>query len=116
MANPEKTTAEKQEEHIKFLADANQDFIVAMQAAIIEWQHGKGAEAGLQWIVNTLAGPGFLPDSSAPYGKEAQAWFSANCANPMPTCACGRPSHIVWMGQGFCSEAHYKDAYKASLN
>lgn len=113
---PKETESDRMQKHIRELANINQDLIVAMQAAIIEWQHGKGAEAGLQWIVNTLAGPGFLPDESAPYGKEAQAWFSANCANPMPTCACGRPSHIGWMGQGFCSDEHYRAAYKASLS
>lgn len=101
---------------LKVLADFNQDCIVAMQAALIEWKHGRGAEAALGWIVNTLNGPGFLPDPEAPYGKEAQAWFDANCANPLPKCHCGRPSNIGWMKQGFCSQEHYRKAKAASLN
>lgn len=100
----------------KILADAMHDNIVAMQAALIEWKFGAGAEAALQWIVNTLSGPGLLPDTEGPWGKEAQAYFSANQSNPMPACACGRPSHIGWMGQGFCSEEHYKAAHAQSLN
>lgn len=78
------------------------DMTVAQQAAWIEWRHGKGAEEGMVWIQNGLAGPGFIPDEDEPYGKEAQAWFDANCAAPLPTCFCGRPSNIGWIGQGFC--------------
>ena len=84
------------------------DMTVAQQAAWIEWQHGKGAEAGMQWIQNGLFGPGFIPDEDEPYGKEAQAWFDANRADPFPTCFCGRPSNILWMGKGFCCDAHYQ--------
>ncbi|KWO62595.1 hypothetical protein [Burkholderia territorii] len=95
---------------IKTLSDIIHDQTVAMQSAIIEWQHGKGAEAGLSWIVNTLEGPGYLPDFDAPHGKHAQFWFNANQANPLPACFCGNPSSSLWMGQGFCCDEHYRDA------
>ena len=88
---------------------------VANQAAWIEWKHGRGADAAMQWIHNGLAGPGHLPDDEEPWGKEAQAYFDANCANPLPPCACGRPSNILWMGQGFCCDDHYRKA-KASAD
>jgi len=86
------------------------DQTTANQAAWIEWQHGAGAEAAMRWIHNGLWGPGLIPDEDAPYGKEAQAWMDANRADPMPQCACGRPSHILWMGQGACCNEHYEEA------
>lgn len=92
------------------LAKIIHDMVVANQAAWIEWQHGRGAEAAMIWIQNGLFGPGHIPDEDEPYGKEAQAWFDANRADPFPACFCGRPSHHLWMGQGFCSEAHYRQA------
>lgn len=101
---------------MKMLADMHQNLIVTMQAALIEWRHGQGAEAALRWIANTLLGPGLLPDPDAPYGQDAQAYMSANRSDPFPQCQCGRPSHIAWMGQGFCSDQHYRDAYAKSLN
>jgi len=107
---------DKDREHMKLITENLHDLLVVMQSVLVEWKHGKGAEAALQWIVNTLAGPGLLPDPDAPYGKEAQAWFDANQANPMPTCFCGRPSNQGWMGQGFCSVEHYQEARAKSLN
>lgn len=107
---------DKDRAHLKLISEMHHDLLVTMQVALIEWKHGKGAEAGLQWLVNTLRGPGLLPDPDAPYGKEPQAFMSANCANPMPMCACGRPSHIGWMGRGFCCDEHYQTARAASLN
>lgn len=95
---------------VKDLSDIIHDQTVAMQSAIIEWQHGKGAEAGLSWIVNTLAGPGHLPDFNAPHGTHAQFWFNANQTNPLPACVCGNPSSSLWMGQGFCCDEHYHEA------
>lgn len=95
---------------IKTLSDIINDQTVAMQSAIIEWQHGKGAEAGLSWIVNTLEGPGHFPDFDAPHGKHPQFWFNANQANPLPACFCGNPSSSLWMGQGFCCDEHYREA------
>ncbi|KUZ35246.1 hypothetical protein [Burkholderia territorii] len=106
----EARAAARPESLIKTLSDIIQDQTVAMQSAIIEWQHGKGAEAGLSWIVNTLAGPGHLPDFDAPHGKHAQFWFNANQANPLPACFCGNPSSSLWMGQGFCCDQHYREA------
>lgn len=46
--------------------------ILAMQAAYIEWRHGGGAEAAMQWIGNTLDGPGLIPEDTE---KDAQAYF-----------------------------------------
>lgn len=91
------------------------DQIVAQQAAWIEWRHGAGAEAAMAWIENGLDGPGNIPDEAAPYGTEAQAWFDANQSDPFPTCQCGRPSNIAWMGQGFCCQEHYAKAQAAAV-
>lgn len=107
---------DKEREQLKILSDLHHDALVTMQAALIEWKHGKGAEAALQWLVNTLSGPGLLPDPDAPWGKDAQRFFDANQSNPLPVCHCGAPSHIGWMGKGFCSEEHYREAKAASLN
>ncbi|MBR8150020.1 hypothetical protein [Burkholderia vietnamiensis] len=103
-------TDDKTTHLIKTLSGIIHDQTVAMQSAIIEWKHGTGAEAGLSWIVNTLAGPGHLPDFDAPHGKHAQFWFNANQANPLPACFCGNPSSSLWMGQGFCCDDHYREA------
>jgi hypothetical protein len=92
------------------VGDMFHDKITAEQAAVIEWQHGKGAEAGMQWIANGLFGPGLLPDPDAPWGTEAQAWFDANKANPLPACACGRPSNTYGKGGAACSSEHYAAA------
>jgi hypothetical protein len=82
------------------------DKIVSEQAAYIEWQHGKGAEAGMQWIANGLWGPGLIPEESEPWGTEAQAYYDANKSNPFPECFCGRPSNQLWMGKGACCDGH----------
>lgn len=94
----------------KMLGEVIHNMTVAQQSAWIEWRHGKGADAAMVWIHNGLAGPAFIPDEDAPYGKEAQAWYDANCANPLPACHCGRPSNIAWKGGAACSDAHYKEA------
>jgi hypothetical protein len=107
---------DKELAHLKLITGMHHDLLVTMQAALIEWQHGKGAEAALQWLVNTLDGPGLLPDPEAPWGKDAQRFMDANRYEPLPACQCGTPAHIAWMGQGFCSEAHYQEAKAASLN
>lgn len=88
------------------------DLVVANQSAWIEWQHGRGAEAAMGWIHNGLAGPGHIPDENASWGKEAQAWFDANKAEPFPACFCGRPSNRLWMGKGACCEAHLDEIKK----
>ncbi|WP_313064631.1 hypothetical protein [Achromobacter animicus] len=92
------------------LSNIIHDMTVAQQAAWIEWQHGAGADAAMQWIENGLAGPGHIPDGAEPYGKEAQAWYDANKADPFPACYCGRPSNILHMGNGYCSTEHYNAA------
>lgn len=97
----------------KMLGECIHNMVVAQQSAWIEWRHGKGAEAAMTWIHNGLVGPGHIPEEDAPYGKEAQAWYDANCANPMPQCFCGRPSNRLWMGKGFCGAAHYREAKAA---
>lgn len=89
------------------------DMIVAQQAAWIEWRHGAGADAAMKWIENGLRGPGHIPDANAPYGTEAQAFFDANQADPFPPCHCGRPSNILYLGNGFCSTDHYGAAIAA---
>ncbi|HEP6431532.1 TPA: hypothetical protein VDB83_005864 [Burkholderia cenocepacia] len=103
-------TDDKTARLIKTLSEIVHDQTVAMQSAIIEWQHGNGAEAGLNWIANTLEGPGHFPDFDAPHGKHAQFWFNANQANPLPACFCGNPSSSLWMGRGFCCDEHYREA------
>lgn len=59
------------------LGYAHSRSIAAMQAAWIEWKHGRGADAGMQWIENTLWGPGLIPgEDGKPIGS-AQAFFDA---------------------------------------
>jgi len=47
-------------------------YLLGMRASVIEWQHGQGAEAAMQWIWNGLAGPGELPPENE---TQAQAYF-----------------------------------------
>lgn len=95
---------------VKMLNDALHNHIVANQSAWIEWRHGAGAEAAMRWVHNGLAGPDLIPDEDAPYGKEAQAWYDANNADPLPPCHCGRPSNTAGAAGSACSEAHYREA------
>lgn len=54
--------------------------VLAMQAAVIEG-HLKTPAHGLQWIVNTLTGPGHLPDlEEARELGGAQAWWGRETA------------------------------------
>jgi hypothetical protein len=47
-------------------------YLLGMRAAVIELEHGQGAEEAMRWIVNGLAGPGqFAPDDAT----DAQAYF-----------------------------------------
>lgn len=96
----------QREERYGELAAIFRDKIVGEQAAYIEWQHGKGADAGMQWIANGLGGPGFIPDENEPWGTEAQAYYDANKSDPLPACPCGRPSNQFWMGNGACCDGH----------
>ncbi|MGC0155381.1 hypothetical protein ACPRNU_23220 [Chromobacterium vaccinii] len=54
------------------------DNITVMQAAWIDWQRGDGADDAMEWIENTLSGPGLIPDEDEPNGQNAQAWYDAN--------------------------------------
>ncbi|MGY2183303.1 hypothetical protein [Pseudomonas agarici] len=47
-------------------------YLLAMRSALIEEEHGKGPAAAMEWIFNSLAGPGELP----PEGEtNSQAYF-----------------------------------------
>ena len=92
------------------------DKIVGEQAAYIEWKHGRGANAGMKWIANGLWGPGLIPDDDEPWGKDAQAYFSANKSDPFPVCPCGRPSSQLWMGRGACCREHMADIKRAEAD
>lgn len=53
-------------------------YILAMRSALIEEEHGKGPAAAMEWIYNSLAGPGELPpeietDSQAYFDREIVA-------------------------------------------
>lgn len=47
-------------------------YLLGMRSAVIEMNHGKGAEAAMSWIVNGLTGPGQLPPEDETH---AQAYF-----------------------------------------
>lgn len=52
-------------------------YVLAMRAAVVAWKL-ESPEVGLQWIVNTLDGPGHLPDlEEARAAGGAQAMFDA---------------------------------------
>lgn len=60
------------------LTEVIHNHCLAMSAAVIEMRAGKGAQAGMAWIENTLAGPGLYPDvNEAQAMGGAQAWFDA---------------------------------------
>jgi|GEM_PF-6809487 len=73
------------------------DLTVANQAAWIEWKHGDGAEAGMQWVENGLAGPGMIPgeddddDGDNPLLKNAQDYFDRHSSWHMD----GKPDGTV---------------------
>lgn len=47
--------------------------LLAMRAAVIEAEHGEGHTAGMQWIFNTLFGPGeFAPENET----DAQDYYN----------------------------------------
>lgn len=52
-------------------------YILAMRSAIIEMEHGAGAEAAMAWVVNSLAGPGELPPDDE---VDAQGYFDREIA------------------------------------
>ncbi len=47
-------------------------YVLAMRSALIEEEHGKGPAAGMEWIYNSLAGPGELPPEDE---TNSQAYF-----------------------------------------
>lgn len=47
-------------------------YILAMRAAVIEEEHGNGRARAMEWIYNSLAGPGELPPEDE---TDAQAYF-----------------------------------------
>ncbi|MRW88808.1 hypothetical protein GJ699_02280 [Duganella sp. FT80W] len=115
LASAEQLVAERDqriaalERHTETVAKIMNDLLVGNQAAWIEWQHGAGAEAAMTWVEGSLMGVG-VPGEDEPWAKEARAWYSANKSDQFPTCFCGRPSNILWMGRGFCSDAHLDQA------
>lgn len=104
--------AERLYEEAKTLGIIVHDMVTAEQAAWIEWQHGRGADAAMTWIHNGLCGPGHIPDEDAPWGKDPQAWYDANKAHPFPACHCGRPSNQLWMGHGACCDEHMQEVVR----
>lgn len=77
----------KHKAHIRMGNDIITNQCIAMQAALLEQSIGKGDDAALEWISNTLCGPGLLPDESeaahlpeTPTKGPAQAWFDAKMA------------------------------------
>ncbi len=102
--------AARQQRVIDELSKIVHNMVVANQAAWIEWRHGKGAEAAMQWIGNGLLGPGHIPSEDELYSTEAQAWYDAKRADAFPACHCGRPSNILHMAKGYRSTEHYEAA------
>jgi hypothetical protein len=77
----------KSERRAVTFADIIDRHCIVMQAALIEQSIGKGDDAALKWIANTLDGPGLLPSMSdaahlpnTPKDGPAQAWFDAKLA------------------------------------
>lgn len=105
--NPDEKSPVVDREVYDLLSQILHDNVAAMQAAWIEWRNGDGAEAAMQWIENTLEGPGMLPDPNEPHAANAQMFFALNRSNPNPPCGiCGAPSPIAWMDLGACSSEH----------
>lgn len=97
---------DNEKEIMKTLNQIIHDQVVVMQAAWLEWQNGKGADAAMQWIENTLTGPGHLLFEDETFLENPQAYFDANRSDPFPFCWCGMPSNILKEGKGYCCEQH----------
>ena len=87
-----KAECAKSERRALTFGDILHNHILAMSAAVIDAELKSPAQ-GLQWIVNTLDGPGHLPDlEDAQAIGGAQAWFDREtakheafrAAHPMP--------------------------------
>lgn len=80
----ERLTAERDsaEKCCSMLSRINNGIILAMQAAWIAHQYGKEpADSVMEWIANSLDGPGLLPDPGDDgFTTDAQAWFDAQIA------------------------------------
>ncbi len=78
--------------------DALHRHILAMRAAVVAW-HSVGPSTGMQWIANTLAGPGHLPNfeeirlgAQALFDKEVAEHEAFRAAHPGPGPAASNPS------------------------
>jgi len=86
--------------------------LLGMRAAVIEEEHGKGADAAMVWIFNGLVGPGELPpeedtDAQAYFDREVKAIDEgmkqimderkALCATPVPAERVDRDGLIGWV-------------------
>lgn len=72
-----RTNAARSERRAIMFGDIIAQHCIAMQAAVIAARQ-LGASHGMQWIINTLRGPGHLP----PFDEavNAQQWFDAKMA------------------------------------
>ena len=84
-AEIERLTAERDsaEKCCSMLSRINNGIILAMQASWIAHQYGKEpADSVMEWIANSLDGPGLLPDPGDDgFTIDAQAWFDAQSAS-----------------------------------
>ena len=92
LAEIERLTAEavKSERRAIEYGDIVHKQVLAMRAAVVAWQR-EGAEIGMKWIANTLAGPGHLPsDEDTALGaqplfdKEVAEHEAFRAAHPAP--------------------------------
>ena len=77
----ERLTAERDsaEKCCSMLSRINNGIILAMQAAWIAHEYGKEpADSVMEWIANSLEGPGLLPGPDDDgFTTDAQVWFDA---------------------------------------
>ena len=96
----------------KWAIDLLNDYTVTMQACAIETEHN-GHAAGYQWIYNTLAGPGLIPEPDAEWYESAQLYWNANNSHPFGPCGiCGKPSHISSSRGTACCDEHDQQLIK----
>jgi hypothetical protein len=84
--NSLRADAIKAERRAIMFGDTISNHCIAMQSAVIDAEL-QGAEHGMEWIQNTLCGPGLLPDMKEARSMPtvvmqsvAQAWFDAKSA------------------------------------
>lgn len=82
------------------LSDVIHNHVIAMRAAVVAG-HLESPDRGLQWIYNTLRGPGHLPDidealamggAQAMFDREAKEHEAFRAAHPAPKPATPTPS------------------------